>query len=315
MSICPLCSAPMRPWFVIPGDWRHPKSDRSFDAVRCPSCGFGRIDPAPSPEVLADHYKIEAYYTRGRATAGELRISFLDRVRAKLAGWLDRGMDQTRLVMKWAPLASGRVLEIGSGGGKVLRLLKDAGYDVTGVEPDANAASRQDGLHVLAGTAEQLPAEIMASKFDYVILQHVIEHCADPVKVAQNIRAVLKPGGVVLVEAPNIDCLDFRMGKLTWPHLGVPRHLLFWNRATLSRLFTQSGFDVASVQYVGLQRQFLPWWIAFGSPMLPYYRERGGFQRAPKDLGAIYYWLLLAAMPFVPRRMRYDSVCLVLRRT
>jgi SAM-dependent methyltransferase len=296
----------MRSWFTVPGDWRHPKSGRTFAIVRCPECGFGRVNPTPSPEVLAEHYRIAGYYTHGTTQHGQ-RGGILARVLVKLAGYLDRGVrDRQQFVQA---NVKGRVLEIGCGTGKLLRALQARGHDVVGIEPDEQALARVSApFPVYPGTAEELPTEITAQKFDAVVMTHVMEHCTDPARVVSNIRHQLNPNGIAIIETPNVACLDFKVGKLSWPHLGVPRHLLFWTSDTLTRLFRQHGFTT-EIHYSGLQRQFSPNWIAFGQPMQRFYPVF-----SLKRLGPIYYGALLAALPLLPKRLRYDSVYIVARR-
>ena len=183
----------MRPWFVVPGDWRHPTRAREFDVLTCTDCAFGRVFPVPAPEILADHYRIEQYYTHG-SDQETRRGGLFERIRVKIAGYLVRGIrDRAELALSWAPPAPAGILEIGCGGGDLLRRFQQHGYDVMGVEPDHEARSRQVGFPapVFSGTAEEPPPEVAARKFDYVIMTHVIEHCTDPIRVVENLRALL----------------------------------------------------------------------------------------------------------------------------
>ena len=55
------------------------------------------------------------------------------------------------------------------------------------------------------------------------MLTHVLEHLPDPVGALVKIRSLLKPGGVGVLEFPNIDALDARVRRFL-TRTGVHRH-------------------------------------------------------------------------------------------
>jgi len=106
---------------------------------------------------------------------------------------------------KVVPLAEGRVLELGVGGG-----LNLASYDpakvksVTGVDPSAELRARamaapcREGVavEIIDGTAEALPFE--AAAFDTVVCTYTLCTVCDPAQSLAEARRVLKPGGRLL---------------------------------------------------------------------------------------------------------------------
>ncbi|MDR3507462.1 MAG: class I SAM-dependent methyltransferase [Caulobacteraceae bacterium] len=132
--------------------------------------------------------------------------SFYDRhIMPRLIGCACGSRPIMRQRAKVAPLAQGRVLELGIGGG-----LNLAHYDpakvakVFGVDPSAElraravAAPRPEGLlvEVLEGTAEALPFE--AGEFDTVVCTFTLCSVHTPAKALAEARRVLKPGGRLL---------------------------------------------------------------------------------------------------------------------
>lgn len=132
--------------------------------------------------------------------------SFYDRhIMPRLIGCACASRPIMRQRAKVVPMAEGRVLELGIGGG-----LNLASYDparvasVTGVDPSAElraraaAAPRPEGLavEVLEGTAEALPFE--ASSFDCVVCTFTLCSVHAPAAALAEARRVLKPGGRLL---------------------------------------------------------------------------------------------------------------------
>jgi len=106
---------------------------------------------------------------------------------------------------KVVPLASGRTLELGIGGGLNLAFYDPAKVSaVVGVDPSAElrervaAAPRPEGLavEVLEGTAEALPFE--AASFDSVVCTFTLCSVCTPAQALAEARRVLKPGGRLL---------------------------------------------------------------------------------------------------------------------
>ncbi len=87
-----------------------------------------------------------------------------------------------------------------------MRILRDLGFDVVGVEPDPLfvAAAREflgDDDAVLAGTAEDLPNA--GESQDVVVLESVLEHVDSVERSLAEIHRVLAPGGVAYITTTN----------------------------------------------------------------------------------------------------------------
>src|SRR5690554_1503550 len=182
-------------------------------------------------------------------------------------------------------------------------------------EPDsrsrAEAAAR--GITALEGTAEDLPAEVLARRFDITTFMHVLEHCLDPKKALAQAAGLLNEGGRIVIEVPNNAALGLRQAGAFWRWLDVPRHLNFFTETSLRSLVAQAGLEVVRCDYDGYTRQFLPDWIADearieaalkGQRVTPAWRSR--------HLGRALRLLARTALARPARK--YDSVRLVCRR-
>jgi SAM-dependent methyltransferase len=94
------------------------------------------------------------------------------------------------------PADAAHVLDLGAGTGKLTRLLRDRGLEVTAVEPSEGMRDqfRQavPGVTVLAGTAEQIP--LPGRSVDTVLMAQAW-HWVDPAAAVPEVARVLAPGG------------------------------------------------------------------------------------------------------------------------
>jgi len=112
-----------------------------------------------------------------------------------------------------APVA-GRLLDIGCGNGRLLYLATRDGWQATGLELSEELARRVrewTGCPVLVMSfLDRAAASIPGAPFDVVVLRHVLEHLPDTRLALMRIRDLLAPGGLALLEFPNIDAWDAR---------------------------------------------------------------------------------------------------------
>ncbi|MBS45751.1 MAG: SAM-dependent methyltransferase [Nocardioides sp.] len=101
-----------------------------------------------------------------------------------------------------SPLTPGRALDVGCGGGGNTQVLRDLGWDVTGLEysPAAAALATSRDLRVVRGDARRLP--VADASMDLVMSTDMWEHIDDDEAVARETVRVLRPGGRVLVAVP-----------------------------------------------------------------------------------------------------------------
>lgn len=267
LGSCPVCGEGRRTLLytnlgdnvfrVAPGKWQ---------LWRCGGCGSAYLDPRPTPESI--HIAYKNYYTHRDPEGREEYdiLSPLRKLRRRLVNgytnWrystqaqpasalgiaaafavppLRHVIDRQYRHLPCPPQSGGRVLDVGCGDGYFLRLAHSCGWDVMGVDPDPKAGSNSQGFAVRRGGTECL--DEVSELFDAVTLNHVIEHVHNPVEVLRHCRRLLKPGGQVWLETPNIDSLGHTRFQRCWLHLDPPRHLVLFNQRSIVRALEMAGF-------------------------------------------------------------------------
>ncbi len=78
--------------------------------------------------------------------------------------------------------------------------------------------------------------------FDLITLSHVIEHVHYPIDLLRACHRLLKPGGVLWLETPNIKSYGHRFYGRFWRGLEPPRHLVIFSPSGLFSILNDTGF-------------------------------------------------------------------------
>ncbi|HEY8460362.1 MAG TPA: class I SAM-dependent methyltransferase, partial [Blastocatellia bacterium] len=106
-------------------------------------------------------------------------------------------------------VTGGRFLEIGSSTGELLDAASES-FTVVGVEADerTSRATAMRGLNVFNGAL--CDAGFPDGHFDVAAMYHVIEHVPSPRRELSELRRIIKPGGWLVLETPNIANVWYR---------------------------------------------------------------------------------------------------------
>ena len=144
----------------------------------------------------------------------------------------------------------GRVLDVGSGRGEWLSLLRDAGIDGYGVERNQVAieACRARGLDVVHDDVFRHLAALGDRSLSVISAFHVMEHLAfeDLLLFLDQAVRVLRPGGLLIVETPNPT--NVLMGSSNF--FLDPTHEKPLHPRLLEFLLASRGFGDVEVRYL-----------------------------------------------------------------
>jgi len=212
--------------------------------LRCRACGFAFRQKRFSEEQLADLYrkmdpKVYQAELRGR----------------------DRTADRhLRIVMENSG-QPGDLLDVGCASGIFLSKALDAGWQIAGIEP--SEVLYKEAVERIGSRGTVLPlileeADFGDRRFDAITLWDVLEHVVEPMNIMKQCRDLLKPGGCLFLNVPDLDSFEARFLGRRWPLL-LPEHMNYFNRPSLKLCAEKSGLELVcfgrrpshfSVQYV-----------------------------------------------------------------
>jgi SAM-dependent methyltransferase len=204
------------------------------------------------------------------------------------------------------------VLDVASGSGYGSRMLLDAGAkSVTGVDIDAEAVQYASenyaapGVSYAVGSAESL--SLPDASFDVVVSFETIEHLKHPDLLVDEVRRVLKPGGIFICSTP-----DRRLASTLYPLRGRPNnsfHVFEYNQREFLRAISRR-FVVEECRGQAFVNSVLTFWpIQVALKAFCYvlrrfgayafirrvYHRGSGLQVQPARSGVARYWVVRAS--------------------
>jgi 2-polyprenyl-3-methyl-5-hydroxy-6-metoxy-1,4-benzoquinol methylase len=224
-------------------------TSRTFELAPCSACGSWFLDPLPSQSELESFYPTKYWWQPSAGGLKALEGAYRRMVLRDHVAFIERAAAASR------PRGKGRILDVGCGSATLLGILKRRGFEVQGFDASAEAsriAREVDGVDVAVGTRLHEGAFADAS-FDVVTLFHVLEHVTDPRGVLAAARKILRPGGCLVLQVPNVDSWQFRICGVRWYGLDVPRHVIDYSASAIERLLEGSGFAVRRVRHFNMR--------------------------------------------------------------
>jgi SAM-dependent methyltransferase len=191
------------------------------------------------------------------------------------------------------------VLDIGMGDGAFLASMRKQGWTVTGLDVEPSvvhyARTQLDLPDCQVADVEQDP--LPQGAFDAITLWGMLQLSYHPQALLERIRPSLAPEGVLAIGLSNFVSAGATLFGTRWRGLGLPRHLVHHDPASLRSLVERSGYRVLEVSFE------TPAWIVNGSmdAALP----------VPGLLGRILRYSVRTALGGVGRSRWGDTLTLV----
>lgn len=237
--------------------------------VTCRSCDLTYVTPRLEAGVLLAEVYDTSYWSapapRDRGYGDYLGDADLYRATFEL---------RLRALAPFVP-TRGRALDVGCGPGLFLGVLKARGWEVVGIEPSERARTAAEA-RLGPGVVQArtlVEADFPLASFDLVTFWDVLEHLPDPLEALRSARALLAPGGRLVIETQDVKSLAARLLGRRWHHYKHAEHLWHFHRGTLRRALEASGLQPLSMRAAPggkfVRREFLVERSARLSPALP----------------------------------------------
>jgi 2-polyprenyl-3-methyl-5-hydroxy-6-metoxy-1,4-benzoquinol methylase len=163
-------------------------------------------------------------------------------------------------------VAHKRWLDVGCGLGGALDEMAGTAVWACGLEINKQ---RQDIVQSKGHNCVASFHEIESASVDVVTLFHVLEHIVEPIEILRQVKRILRPSGIVIIEVPHArDALFDLYGSEPFKNFTFwSEHLVLHTRQSLIALVHEAGFKGAEV--TGIQRYPLSnhlHWLSKGRP-------------------------------------------------
>lgn len=217
--------------------------DDTYGFKKCKRCSTWYLDPQPSAIQLEQAYGRD-YYGEGKSKFNPLTQKVFNQIKKWSILFFSK-----RLKKK------DKVLDIGCGDGSFLEALNaTVNIEMHGLEMEgesANRCARKKDIHL---TVEAFKKDLFKpNSFDVVSLIHVFEHLPYPRNTILELNKIVKPNGLLFIEIPNINSLQFKLFKSNWFHLDPPRHLNMMDPKSLILELEKAGFECLESSYHSTQ--------------------------------------------------------------
>lgn len=217
---CPLCSSTNN---ILFHEWP------DFRIVDCVNCGFRFTDLT----AWSYPYQVSDYYA-------DVSLRTVD---APESAWIAR---RVKAILKYCKC--GRSIDIGCGLGEVAIAMQKRGFDAEGMDESKNAIDllKQSYPTMVwhCGSVHDVLPKL--GSFDVVTLYHVLEHIPDPVGAMRNILTSVRPGGIVVLEVPNVKGLSARLRGHRWRYY-LHHHVNYFGPSDLMKIGSTLDCEVLDV--------------------------------------------------------------------
>jgi SAM-dependent methyltransferase len=208
-----------------------PEPRYPLDLAVCRACALVQItETVPPAELFGDYLYFSSY--------SDTMLRHAEALVKRLA--VERRLNERSLV-----------IEIASNDGYLLQFYRQRGIPVLGIEPARNVArvAEERGIPTLCdffGIELARSLRTRDQRADILHAHNVLAHVADLNGVVQGMEAVLKDGGVMVVEVPYVKDLLDRCEFDTIYH----EHLCYFSLTALNELFRRHGLVVHDVERI-----------------------------------------------------------------
>ncbi|MBO9618426.1 MAG: class I SAM-dependent methyltransferase [Niabella sp.] len=242
-SNCPVCGSEQQHTVFDVKDYT--VSGEVFAIAQCAHCTLRFTQDVPDQDGIGPYYKSEDYISHTNTSKGVISKLY-QRVRTRTM------KQKAGIIKKFSRKKTGKLLDLGCGTGTFLNTMQREGWQVAGLEPDADARAMAKTLYGL----EVAPAHELYQQpenfYDAITLWHVLEHVHELQAYVAQLKKSLAPDGVLFIAVPNYTSKDAAAYQQYWAAYDVPRHLYHFSPRAMETLMAAHRLQITD---------YLPMWF------------------------------------------------------
>jgi 2-polyprenyl-3-methyl-5-hydroxy-6-metoxy-1,4-benzoquinol methylase len=236
---CPVCKNELIQAQLQAKD--HTVSQKEFSIWHCNSCTARFTQDAPEQDAIGAFYASDNYISHSDTKKGIIN-SLYHLVRKRTLA------SKRRLLINEVGMMKGEVLDIGCGTGAFLQTMKEAGWAISGLEPDATARNKAAELYDIHPQEPGKLFELKRATYHAITMWHVLEHVHELHAYIKQIGALLTPNGKLFIAVPNYTSKDADIYKEHWAAWDVPRHLYHFSPMSMEKLLSIHGLKLTGIK-------------------------------------------------------------------
>ncbi len=236
---CPVCNH-SKPQIAIESQ-DFSLTQESFTILHCSHCSVRFTSPLPSQEAIGTYYKFIEYISHTDVKEGWMNRLY-HTVRTKTLA------QKTKWVQSLFTGHKGHLLDIGAGTGAFVHAMKQKGWKVTGLEPDASTRDKAFENYKIHLQSTASIHELPQNEFEVISMWHVLEHVHALKPYLSQCFKSLKQNGRLIIAVPNYTSFDAKYYKKYWAAYDLPRHLYHFSPKSMATLLNELGFEIVSLK-------------------------------------------------------------------
>lgn len=204
------------------------------DVYQCDECSLYFID-SPTDEEINSLYKNEYH--------NNIKNKLFEIAKSKMR--YARSLSQFNFIKQTIDLKNKDICEIGAFDGLLLSLFKKNNNNVFGYELNDDArvyAKKKYDIDLKENFLES------KSKYDIIILSHVIEHFREPKEILIKIKSMLKENGFIYIEVPNSPMPNECSYNMLMRYLNT-EHIVNFNMDNLIKFAESADLKIVRSEY------------------------------------------------------------------
>ena len=217
-----------------------------FSVYQCAQCRVRCIYPPLSEKAMS------RYYVDDYEPHAPLRFGWRERLELMTYQWQNKSGFKKKMsvVLQFVirrglvALPGQRLLDVGCGNGKFLLIADKLGMVAVGVDKYATTTNDELPPGVTIHKQSIVDPIISNEQFDVITLNHVLEHVPDPSVLLQDLHALLKPGGRIIIQVPNGSSFHSKLFGRFFHGIDAPRHTYIFSKKHILTLLNKTGLSV-----------------------------------------------------------------------